>query len=335
MYTEPTGSIITVRNDFMASTPVKSSSTVAPDMTEDWDKELELQSSPSDKSLLTPPPLPSPLPSLLSPSVSTSRPNETQGSEAMVISSDESADADSSSSSDSLSDSGKLSHINVHSTKYYLHNYYYTTDPLHLELQVMQNDMRLAKLEELVMVLTEKVSRIENFISTFSHQQAHHTYLNQPATVQSPVSVVQTVPTTTLNQLPQQSPGTVPPLQQNTVHQPKKVKSTENALPSGAIDGTLSSAADVIARYPNLKESKLPTLAVKLAKEVFFGEKVMRQCTPLGGRNLPGLPTAELNQLKETLFQHCPRYWSNIADFETMWSSSIDAIGQACKRLRK
>lgn len=49
--------------------------------------------------------------------------------------------------------------------------------------------------------------------------------------------------------------------------QPKKLISNEKALPSGAIEETLSAADDVIARYPNLKGSRLPTLALKLAKE--------------------------------------------------------------------
>ena len=69
--------------------------------------------------------------------------------------------------------------------------------------------------------------------------------------------------------------------------QPNKLINNDKALPSGAIEETLSAANDDIARYPNLKGSKLPTLAVKLAKEAFFGEKIMKQCTPLGGRKLP------------------------------------------------
>ena len=43
---------------------------------------------------------------------------------------------------------------------------------------------------------------------------------------------------------------------------PKKLINNDKALPSGAIEQTLSAADDVIARYPNLKGSKLPTLAI-------------------------------------------------------------------------
>ena len=53
-----------------------------------------------------------------------------------------------------------------------------------------------------------------------------------------------------------------------------------------------------MARYPTLKGAKLPTQATKLAKEAVFGEKIMKQCTPLGSCSLPGLPTAEVNELK-------------------------------------
>lgn len=78
----------------------------------------------------------------------------------------------------------------------------------------------------------------------------------------------------------------------------------------------------------------MPTLAVKLVKEAFFGKKLMKQCTPLGGRELPGLPTAELSKLKEALFSHNLQFWNSIPDFEAVWSECIASIGQACKRLR-
>ena len=83
-----------------------------------------------------------------------------------------------------------------------------------------------------------------------------------------------------------------------------------------------------------MKGSKLPALPVKLAKEAFFGERIMKQCTPLGRRELPSLPTAELSKLKEALFSYTPQYWTNIAEFESLWTDCIASIGQACKRLR-
>ena len=136
--------------------------------------------------------------------------------------------------------------------------------------------------------------------------------------------------TTTTSQQNAQPLSGLPP----ATLQLKKVKATESALPSGAIQESLEDIDDVMARYPNLKGAKLPTLAMKLAKEAVFGEKIMKQCTPFGSRSLPGLPTAELNKLKEVLFRHTPQFWGNPAEFETVWSDCITSIGQACKRLR-
>ena len=106
----------------------------------------------------------------------------------------------------------------------------------------------------------------------------------------------------------------------------KKLISNEKAPPSGAIEEALSAADDVIACYTNLKGSKLPTLAMKLAKEAFFGEKIMKQCTPLGGRELPSIPTAELSKLKEVLYSHAPQYWTNIAEYESAWTDCINCF---------
>ena len=64
-----------------------------------------------------------------------------------------------------------------------------------------------------------------------------------------------------------------PAVPHSQIVQPKKLINNDKALPSGAIEETLSAADDDIAHYPNLKGSKLPTLAVKLAKEaVLWGE---------------------------------------------------------------
>ena len=93
-----------------------------------------------------------------------------------------------------------------------------------------------------------------------------------------------------------------------TTSQLKKVKVSDKALPSGAIEESLDYISDTIATYPALKGAKLPTLTQRLAKEAVFGEKIMKQCTPLGSRSRPGLLTAELNKLKEVLFQYSPQF---------------------------
>lgn len=82
-------------------------------------------------------------------------------------------------------------------------------------------------------------------------------------------------------------------------------------------------------------ESKIGTLAVKLARTSFFGPDVMAKCTVQGVRDYPGLPSAELGELKIALFRLFPQYWSNPAEFESLWGTCIEALGQACKRLRK
>ena len=115
-----------------------------------------------------------------------------------------------------------------------------------------------------------------------------------------------------------------------------KIKNPENALSSSEIDATkLSSINMVVAKYSKLKgEAKAPTLAMKLAKEAIFGDEVMKKCTPVGGRDLPGLPVAELQMLKQAMFNKFPQYWQNPYEFEGLWSDCMGSIGQACKRLR-
>ena len=97
----------------------------------------------------------------------------------------------------------------------------------------------------------------------------------------------------------------------------------------------LSNPETVLVKYRNLRmESKVGMLAVKLAKEAIF-EDVLAQCTVSGYRNLPALPLEELNQLKQTLFQQFPNYWTTPAEFEAVWERAVEAIGQCAKGLRK
>lgn len=92
---------------------------------------------------------------------------------------------------------------------------------------------------------------------------------------------------------------------------------------------------EVITKYPKLLvTNKAPTLAMKLAREAFFGEELMARCTVMGCREYPALPSNELCHLKETLYQKFPAFWNNAPEFEAVWASCVDAIGQACKRLR-
>lgn len=110
----------------------------------------------------------------------------------------------------------------------------------------------------------------------------------------------------------------------------------KNSLPSSEIKkNTLIHSDRVLERYSKMKtESKIGTLAVKLARQSFFGDDIMKCCTVQGIREFPALPSVELGQLKQTLFQLFPQYWKNPAEFESVWSTCIDCVGQACKRLR-
>ena len=107
-------------------------------------------------------------------------------------------------------------------------------------------------------------------------------------------------------------------------------------LPSSAINkGQLLQATTVFRKYPGLIcESKIGTLATKLAKEAFFGEDVLIQCTVVGERDYPGLPVEELMQLKHAVFMQFPQIWNSPQEFEPLWKKCQASIGQACKRLR-
>lgn len=107
-------------------------------------------------------------------------------------------------------------------------------------------------------------------------------------------------------------------------------------LPASAIDRTkLVAAAQTLLRYPKLGiESKASILAVKLARESFFGESAMAQCTVMGCGKYPALPPNELNSLKQVMFARFPKYWPNPVLFESVWKDCMEAIGQACKRIR-
>ena len=109
-----------------------------------------------------------------------------------------------------------------------------------------------------------------------------------------------------------------------------------NALPSSAIvKDKLIPVERVIQKYPKLKgESKAGTLACKIAREAIFGTKVMRGCTPGGSRELPGLPSRELKELKKVMFTQFPQFWKSREEFEPIWKKCLESVQQLCKRLR-
>ena len=98
----------------------------------------------------------------------------------------------------------------------------------------------------------------------------------------------------------------------------------------------LQSVTRIIKNNSDLvgKDGRVTTLALILARECFFGEDVMIQCTPQGGSDKPGLPYAELMQLKEEIRKTFPQYWNVPQEIEWLWTRCLASIGQACKRLR-
>ena len=178
-----------------------------------------------------------------------------------------------------------------------------------------------------------------------SHTQ---TQMPQPQ-FQSPLPTAH--PSLAQSQASFQSPS---PLPQPQVHMPNdEVESvcpepfpicqsgTSRALPSSEIKkDKLNSVEGVLAKYAALlskgtSESNIRMLSVKLAKEAIFGEDVMVRCTPGGTRELPGLPTRELYELKKVLLSQFPQYWRCLHVFEAIWKKCRDAIEQACKRERR
>lgn len=126
--------------------------------------------------------------------------------------------------------------------------------------------------------------------------------------------------------------------QENSSYSPEPfgIKFGENILPSSEIPRAgLVPAEHILQKFSRLRcESKVGTLAVKLAREAIFGDKVLIRCTVMGERELPGLPATELMELKRMLFKQFPQLWAARHEFEPLWKVCVEAIGQACKRLR-
>ena len=108
-------------------------------------------------------------------------------------------------------------------------------------------------------------------------------------------------------------------------------------LPSSSIPkSSLLPVSSVVHNYADLvgKEGKMTTLAVALAREAFFGEEVMAQCTAKGHDGKPGLPQQELMALKEEIRRLFPNYWNSPLVFEEKWNKCSEQISQACNRVR-
>ena len=90
----------------------------------------------------------------------------------------------------------------------------------------------------------------------------------------------------------------------------------------------LKPAADVIGANNKLLLSvaKAGHLAVKLARESYFGEDVMRVST------VSGLPKDKMKEIKARLYE--VYRFDNLVEFEALWQKCLIAIGKACQGLR-
>ena len=75
---------------------------------------------------------------------------------------------------------------------------------------------------------------------------------------------------------------------------------------------------------------KAGSLAVKLAHEAVFGVHVMKMYTPCGNRELPGLPVAELMELKRIMIRQYPQFWQKVQLFDPYWKKCQSSLEQAC-----
>ena len=106
------------------------------------------------------------------------------------------------------------------------------------------------------------------------------------------------------------------------------------ALPSSEIKKDELVSLDSILQA-KMEKDKPSTIAQKLAKDAIFGRTVMCKCTPSGTKDMPALPKAEMQQLKDIVFRAFPRFWHSPDTYEKEWKKRCwPTIEQACGRLR-
>ena len=219
--------------------------------------------------------------------------------------------------------------------------------------------MRLTRLEESHKGLEENQNNMLHQLSYLQQYMGHmrtpsfapqYPVPFQPSPSGVPLQPTSlTPPTGMLSQSTLQSPPLADPCSSSSVcpSTPKRsapvsnesplplLKTATNALPSSAINKEkLASVEEVMKKYPKLRqESKAGTLACKLAKEAIFGADIMKKCTPIGNRELPGLPEKELKVLKKAMYTRFPQYWGNKVEFEPVWKRCLESVQQCCKRM--
>ena len=83
-----------------------------------------------------------------------------------------------------------------------------------------------------------------------------------------------------------------------------------------------------------LSKGSIGGLAVKLARECYFGQELMSKCTVFGFKNLPALPKDRLSQLKQKLSSLHPDLITSPVEFEGYWKKAIDSMNHAMAKQR-
>lgn len=133
-------------------------------------------------------------------------------------------------------------------------------------------------------------------------------------------------------------PCALAPQESSSVLKTVRVK---NSLSSSEIDKSkLMDIETFLAEHSkHIKDGKytLKKLTCEFAVHVVFGKEILLKCSPCGqSPSCPGLPVAELNLLKQLVFEHCPpSYKSSVKKFEGWWSQTCMAgLCQLCSTLR-
>ena len=158
---------------------------------------------------------------------------------------------------------------------------------------VEQQGAKLVEVEELVKALQEEVATLQYRSSTPLPSSALSSLLPpqmQSSSTDDVVSPTPVTPSSVQSQLATRGSSTstdmaLPPIPVPTIDT-SKLWTVQEVLTKDRRDINICSAG---------------RLCCKLARYAFFGEDVMRACTPLGMRDRPGLPSADMAKLKEAM----------------------------------
>lgn len=110
---------------------------------------------------------------------------------------------------------------------------------------------------------------------------------------------------------------------------------TPQATQKCGAEEVLLSPDEVIKKYPKyVNTSNIGRLAVRLAREAYFGKELMKKSTALGCQDKPRLPKEKLDSLKLKLLSLFPQFAAAPHEFEPLWTRSVAAINHHAASLR-